>query len=216
MPLGAGSERVRLPSRRSHDLRGSRAGRSQCACAARGSRTNRLVPSPSGWPPSRGTRTRTNPTGGSSCSSSKRRPKTGHLSWGFSPLHRHTELRPTRDTEVPRTAVPTTVGRHLWFLTTWAACSAAPGAGLLHPAAGHGVHRLSGSQQTLCCQRPPGAFPPVLHPPKKSAPDSRTASPRPFPPRRSAAGPTEVVPLASTSRSCSIECSGPCQLGCPP
>jgi hypothetical protein len=42
-------------------------------------------------------------------------------------------------------------GAVLWFLTTSTACSADPGAGLLHPAAGHGVHLLSSLRRTLCC-----------------------------------------------------------------
>jgi hypothetical protein len=72
-----------------------------------------------------------------------------------------------------------------WFLTTSTVSSAAAVAGLLHPAADPGVHRVSGS-------RWPAIKPVVSRPPRHAGPaprriplDSRSASPRSLPPCRS-------------------------------
>jgi len=78
------------------------------------------------------------------------------LSWGFqrSPLHRH---EPAMSTP---TLAPSPVSRFRvgvsacpcqkagpvpssWFFTTWTVCSIADPAGLLHPAADPGVHRVA-------------------------------------------------------------------------
>jgi len=71
------------------------------------------------------------------------------------------------------------------FLTTSAACSTRRPAGLLHPAAGHGVRRVSSPEARPVSRPSPAPFPRRHTLRSFSLACSRTASPRPLPSRRS-------------------------------
>lgn len=80
----------------------------------------------------------------------------------------------------------TDLGPPSWFFTTPTVCSANPAAGLLHPATGHRVRRVSLSALHSSCDKSPsellfGRSPRRFHPSKKSPTSSRTVSPRPLP-----------------------------------
>jgi hypothetical protein len=167
--------------------------------------------------PRGGTRTRSEPDRWLLLLSPKRRPKTGHLSWGFSPLHRHTALRPTPDTEVSRTAVPTTVGRRPVVSHHLGSLLRSTGRGLVASRCrswGSPGFRVPGRRSVARgllvpshrCSTPRRSPHPIAVPRHRGR-SLLAVSPR---------SPPKWFPLASTSRSCSIECSGPCQLGCPP
>lgn len=123
----------------------------------------------------------------------------------------------------PRSPVPSS-----WFLTTSTASSAPRVAGLLHPAADPGVHRVS-ARGFLAETRHFLCFPAVqVEPLEGILADSRTVSPRPLPPCRSlpdhrhaspgpVAGSRSVVvggSGASASRPCSVVESGEVPLRC--
>jgi len=119
------------------------------------------------------------------------------------PLHRHAVAAstPALDPKVARFGFevpPSKLVPSSWFCTTSTASSAAAVAGLLHPAADPGIHRVSGSRR-------PAIKPLVSRPPRDAGPaprriplDSRSASPRSLPPCRSltttASMPTALLP----------------------
>lgn len=73
-----------------------------------------------------------------------------------------------------------------WVLTTLTAFSTESFAGLLHPAADHGVHRVAVLGHALARF---GTFPPMLHPPEPSPPEQ----PCPTSPQAIAPSPSSVA-----------------------
>jgi len=112
------------------------------------------------------------------------------------PLHRHPSRASTPPNRhccrpgsvpgcLPRNPVPSS-----WFCTTSTVSSARKAAGLLHPAASHGVRRVS------CFRSPRDAF----HTPRRIPLDrSRTTSPWPLPPCRSLPS-RSPLPISSVAR----------------
>jgi hypothetical protein len=126
--------------------------------------------------------------------SPKRPPKTDHLSWGLLPLHRHTDSashtkhRGVPDSRANDCRVPScgfSPPRRLApQIRARACCIPLPVMGFTcFPASAERSVARGSSVPSRRCH----------HPPKKSTFDSRTASPRPFPPRRCPPATTEVV-----------------------
>lgn len=146
------------------------------------------------------------------------RSSSGRLSWGFAAPPPTCARCVARPHPKMHALLPSA-----WFLTTSTVSSAPCVVGLLHPTAGHGVHRVSAStaltksrssvrhnRVSPRCTTPLEEHPAVTAVPRRRGPAT---------PSRLCANETSAETALSESPSssglCSVTSGGPCRFGCP-